>query len=445
MGINALEQYPFYMGLIVSRMVGGITTNLLSSVFETWLDTESRKRGLDSETYEIIMRDSVLVSNMAAIASGYMAHILAERLGPVGPFEGAVSCTGIALVVVMLAWTENYGGTMEKGNHYSTNDDDNNNNNNNNQTQTICQSIQQYLTEAANAFASDSRVLRVGIIQGLTVGALQIFIFLWSPTLQSFAKFAPAKNSLGLDRHGEPAYGLIFGAFMAAGVMGSLCSPIIRKLVTRLLTPLTNKQTMDTVLIEGEGEIRPMAVEFLAAACYLLCAILLWVPCWVSKTSPMSFSHSLQAFLCYEFLVGVTMPCEGVIRSLYIPSDARATMMTLPRMIVNIAVSLGVVSTTLVRYVQCAVCGVQCAACSWVTKNAEIAVTTTHCFGDFSAFVFGSYFSFHHACFLLWLRCFLTLYLAVSLSLSFSTYIYMYVYIYINIVHKWHLVPLPVS
>ena len=78
--INMLEQYPFLTGLIVSRMIGGFTTNLLSSVFETWLDTEYRRRGFQKEKYEIIMRDSVIVSNMAAICSGYLAHILADPI-----------------------------------------------------------------------------------------------------------------------------------------------------------------------------------------------------------------------------------------------------------------------------------------------------------------------------------------------------------------------------
>ena len=329
-GINMLEQYPFLTGLIASRMVGGITTNLLSSVFETWLDTEYRARGFDEEKYEIIMRDSVIVSNTAAIASGYLAHVLAEKLGPVGPFEGAVGCTVIAFGVVMVMWTENYGSVQgtEDGNS---------------------KSVQDYLIEAIDVFKSDSRVLRVGIIQGLTVGSLQIFIFLWSPTLQNFAKNAPA-GALGLDSDGEPAYGLIFGAFMAAGVLGGLCSPFIRKAVTVLLTPLS-KGKVETINIEGEGEIRPMAVEFLTAFCYIMGAFLLMVPCLVAESAASSFTSSLVAFIILEFTVGVSMPCEGVIRSLYIPSDARATMMTLPRMIVNIAVSVGVVSTTLFRYV----------------------------------------------------------------------------------------------
>jgi MFS family permease len=85
--INGLEQYPYLIGLVASRMIGGFTTNLLCQVFETWLDTEYRLRGLEKEKYEIIMRDSVIVSNLAAIFSGYLAHVLAESYGASGPFR----------------------------------------------------------------------------------------------------------------------------------------------------------------------------------------------------------------------------------------------------------------------------------------------------------------------------------------------------------------------
>ena len=108
-GINLLEQYPLFVGLIASRVVGGITTNLLFSVFESWLVTEHRKQGFDEDKLEIILRDTTIVSNSAAIISGYMAHYLASMLGPVGPFEGAVTCTWVALVMVGLLWSENYG------------------------------------------------------------------------------------------------------------------------------------------------------------------------------------------------------------------------------------------------------------------------------------------------------------------------------------------------
>jgi MFS family permease len=321
--INLLEQYPVLPGLIISRMVGGITTNLLSTVFDAWLDTEYRRRGLDKEGYEIIMRDSVIVSNLSAIGSGYLAHILAERYGAVGPFEGAVTCTSIALIVVMFLWTENYGC----GEHQ-------------------VKEMKEFLGDAMAAFKSDKRTLRVGIIQGLTCASIQIFIFLWSPALRHFAKSAP-KGAIGLDGNGEPAYGLIFGAFMAAGVLGGLAAPSIRRLASYFLSPLA-KNGFETIIVEGEENVRPMAVEMLSSLCYATSALLLFVPCIVPGDGAHSFSICLFSFLIYEFMVGLYLPCEGVIRSIYFPAEGRASIMTLPRIIVNCAVSLGVVSTTVI-------------------------------------------------------------------------------------------------
>ena len=111
--INYFEQYPIFLGLFLSRVLGGVTTNLLFTVFESWLVTEHRKRAFEEEKLEIILRDSTIVSNSAAIVSGYLAHCLAAAFGPVGPFEGAVAFTAVALVVVGLLWSENYGGDRQ--------------------------------------------------------------------------------------------------------------------------------------------------------------------------------------------------------------------------------------------------------------------------------------------------------------------------------------------
>jgi MFS family permease len=323
-GINSLEQFPFLSGLIVSRMVGGITTNLLSTVFEAWADTEYRKRGFSDSQYETLMRDSVVVSNLAAIASGYLAHVLAEAMGPKGPFEGAVTCTALAFGVVFFLWSENYGSSRSS-------------------KASVTNAFLE-LKDTVNDIKADSRILRVCITQGLTMGSLHIFIFLWSPVLKDYA-MSVHSSQFGLDAHGEPAYGLIFGAFMAAGVVGGLCSPSVRKMVTLILSPLTKSTVPEVVTVDGEGEVRPMAVEFQAATCYILCAILLFVPVVLNVSDPSSFGIALFSFFCYEILVGVYFPCEGVIRSIYMPPGARGSMMTIPRIIVNLAVALGVIST----------------------------------------------------------------------------------------------------
>ena len=362
MWINLLEQYPFLSGLLVSRMVGGITTNLLSSVFESWLDTEFRNRShalasfgtdtstindddtttttasdimraeedegnLDKNQYELIMRDSVIVSNLASIASGYLAHILAEKYGSVGPFQGAVTCTGIALVVISMLWTENYGvrsheedGGVETEGYDSL-------------ERRTTKSVMDYIKEAIVIFRSDSKILWLGIIQGLSTGSLQIFIFLWSPTLNSFTSnninirsrtrnsggdgrdaLLPTLFSWAVDGVGDPAYGLIFGAFMAVGVSGGLCAPYLRRAVGRIFSNKEDASEQDIVIVKTEGpNDRPIELEFLIGANYMVSALLVLVPPFLSTSSPESFPIALAAFLMYEFLVGLNMPCEGVI------------------------------------------------------------------------------------------------------------------------------------
>lgn len=279
-GINLLEQFPFLSGLIVSRVVGGVTTNLLSTVFEAWLDTEYRNRGFADEQYETLMRDSTVVSNLAAIASGYLAHVLAEALGPVGPFEGAVSCTAIAFVVIAFLWTENYGksGAIAAASNDAAGaakiekegtDGDSESSALTEDSVDVKRNPWEELKATISYIRSDSRILRVCITQGLTLGSLHTFIFLWSPLLKEFTA-GTSGGEWGLDSHGEPAYGLIFGAYMAAGVLGGLCSPACRRLVTLLLSPLVKSTVPETVTVDGEGPVRPMDVEFQGAICYFL-------------------------------------------------------------------------------------------------------------------------------------------------------------------------------
>jgi len=317
-GINLMEQYPLFIGLIFSRVIGGITTNLLFSVFESWLLTEHRKQGFAEEKLEVILRDSTIVSNSAAIVSGYIAHSLAASFGPVGPFEGAVTFTWCALLLVAMLWTENYGSESSE-----------------------VVSVRSHMVGAFQTIIGDSKISRIGLIQGLTEGSLQTFVFLWSPALRSFAHSAP-KMALGLDNDGEPAYGLIFGGFMACGVVGGVVEPLMRKLVSSAAADFKRRNIKDN----GSAT----EVGLLCAACYLLSAILLFTPCLVEKDSSYSFSICLGAFMLYEFLVGLYMPCEGVLRSIFMPNKSTCSLMTMLRVIVNVSVALGVISTNYISF-----------------------------------------------------------------------------------------------
>jgi len=324
--INLLEQYNVLAGLIISRVVGGITTNLLCSVFEAWLVTEHRKRGFCEEKLETIMRDSVVTSNLSAIASGYLAHVLALWYGPVGPFEGAVACTFVALLLVLTKWDENYGSSLPG-----------------------VKSVSTYMSEASATIISDPKIYKVGIIQGLADGTLQTFVFLWSPALRHFSTKAAllADNSLilGLDENHEPVYGLIFGSFMACGVLGGLCEPSVRKVVASIHSKRVQKKDNT----RGNEEAST-GVELLAAISYMVCACFLATPLLVPNDSSYAFTFSLVAFLMYEFLVGLYMPCEGVIRTMYMPNDSICSLMTMLRVIINVLVAAGVYSTNFISF-----------------------------------------------------------------------------------------------
>jgi MFS family permease len=47
--INWLEHYSDFRTLLLGRVLGGISTNLLFSAFESWMATEHRKRGFPEE------------------------------------------------------------------------------------------------------------------------------------------------------------------------------------------------------------------------------------------------------------------------------------------------------------------------------------------------------------------------------------------------------------
>uniref|UniRef100_A0A7S1BRI0 Molybdate-anion transporter n=1 Tax=Corethron hystrix TaxID=216773 RepID=A0A7S1BRI0_9STRA len=344
--INVLEQNQILAGLFVARIVGGITTNLLFTVFESWLVTEHRKKGFAEDKLEIILRDSVISSNISAIASGFIAHQLANYLGAVGPFEGAVGFTFVALILVATQWAENYGSES-----------------------TEIKSISSYMREAFVTIKKDSKIARIGIIQGLAEGCLFTFVFLWSPILTQFASLIRDKDDFvfGLDSNNEPAYGLIFGGFMACGAIGGFLEPRLRKLIQHFLdhfTPVNERLSCQslsssdsTELTEGNSsvgsgddndcETNKLTVQLLASFCYFLAAIFISVPYYVQNMES-SFILTLGSFLMYEFLIGVYMPCEGVIRSIYMPNDAICSMMNMLRVVVNFAVAIFVISTNII-------------------------------------------------------------------------------------------------
>lgn len=320
--INSIEQIPVFNGLIVGRVLGGLTTNIFCSVFESYLITEVRNRGFSEDQLEHVLCDSTIIGNSSSILSGLMAHSLAIHYGAVGPFQGAVAITAIALILIAFNWTENYG-TLDDAEAQKTN------------------TIWEYVKSACRTIKNNPSIARIGVIQGLVEGTLETFLFLWSPALTMFAMSAPI-GTTGLDENGDPAYGLIFGLFMLFAVTGSILAPLARKGLTSLSTskePVISKQTDD-------DRIDPLPVNILCSLFYFASALLFLTPCVTKKDSPLGFSICLFSFVMFEFMVGAYEPLEGIVRSIYIPSGQVCSIVNVLRVLTNLFIAIGVYSTT---------------------------------------------------------------------------------------------------
>ena len=86
-----------------------------------------------------------------AVVAGIVAQVMEDYLGHIGPFQGAIALTALALLLI-LRWDENYG-EEHAGDHSKS-------------------SLYHQFIEGWKATASDSRIWRIGMTQALSEGAM---------------------------------------------------------------------------------------------------------------------------------------------------------------------------------------------------------------------------------------------------------------------------------
>jgi MFS family permease len=158
--INVMEHSTNFTILLMGRVLGGISTNLLFSAFESWMTTEHRRKGFPESWLSRTYSQCSIVNGTTAILAGILAQLLEDALGHIGPFQGAVALTVCALVLV-LRWEENYG-EEQSGDRASS-------------------SLVNQFMDAWRTTVSDSRVWRIGLTQALSEGAMYTFVFMVRP------------------------------------------------------------------------------------------------------------------------------------------------------------------------------------------------------------------------------------------------------------------------
>jgi MFS family permease len=295
--INVLEHFDSFPILIFGRILGGISTNLLFSAFESWMTTEHRKRGFPEVWLSHTYSHCSIGNGTMAIMAGIVAQVLEDSFGHIGPFQGAVALTALALILV-LGWEENYG-EEHAGDHESS-------------------SLMHNFTEGWKKTVSDSRIWRIGLTQALSEGAMYTFVFMWVPTL------------LSLNPPGGVPTGCVFSSLMMAITIGGIMYPALQALVTKFLAK------------------KDSASEVTASIVYFLASLSMFVPVLcVSTSSPGSHCQEmiLASFLVVEFCVGLFMPVAGTLRSKYVPDSLQGAILNIFRLPLNTIVVSGTYAT----------------------------------------------------------------------------------------------------
>ena len=109
---------------------------------------------------------------MTAILAGIISQILEDKFGHIGPFQGAIALTVLALLMV-LPWNENYGESS--GNEDST--------------------LYKQFSQGWKTTLSNSNVWKIGLTQALSEGAmytvskmqpLQLFLHIYNSNFLQF-------------------------------------------------------------------------------------------------------------------------------------------------------------------------------------------------------------------------------------------------------------------
>ena len=256
-----------FIWLFIGRIFGGISTSMLFSTFESWYVYEHTETyDFPSEWISVTFSKATFWNGLLAINAGVFSNVFAETLnfGPVSPFMLAIPFLVTAGVIIYRTWNENYGNK----------DID----------------LPKSCMEGLRTILFQENILYLGIVQSLFEANMYIFVFQWTPILDT----------------GKTPLGMVFASFMVCIMIGSSLYSIL----------LSKKYTSEQILL--------LAVSL---------AIISMTICIFTNNNPFV---SFLSFLLLELGVGLYFPSIGYLRSQVIPEDLRASIMNWFRVPTNI-------------------------------------------------------------------------------------------------------------
>mmetsp|Transcript_8526 Transcript_8526/g.18434 ORF Transcript_8526/g.18434 Transcript_8526/m.18434 type:complete len:506 (-) Transcript_8526:124-1641(-) len=312
------KHFKSFWVLMIGRLLGGIATSLLFSVFEAWLIGAHGSANVMSHLGKSFS-SAQYGNSIIAIVAGQIANRAANYAefkptsegsgfytgGYLGPFD--VSMVALILVGILASslWEENYG---EK----SADDDDHDDSSKDEKTSAV--------GALKGAFSTTIRspdILSCGIISSLFEGSMYIFVFMWTPALTTLSK-----EELG-DEFDSLPFGVIFSTFMVCCMAGSsLFSIAMEKMKPEQLA----------VIVFGIAATAFALVVFSGSA-----------------------TSTFLAMNLFEMCVGMYFPSMGTMKGMIVPEDKRAAIYNLFRIPLNFIVLFSLLTdlTPRVSFILC--------------------------------------------------------------------------------------------
>jgi hypothetical protein len=278
-GHCATKHWGMFGMLMLGRVLGGISTSLLFSVFDSWLVSESQREGFDGEQLGNTFSLAYFGSSVAAIAAGQFGE-LAANLAPltsigggmyyggyITPFDLANVCLVLCMLYVSTYWSENYGQSHgSSGSNFG---------------------------KALSVMFDDKKILLCGLICSSFESSMFIFVFNWTPCLME-------------PHQPVPPFGHIFTGFMIFCLLG-----------TRVYAYLAKTMAVEKIAVMVMGTS-------------LLCHLTVYLFTNVQVR--------FVAFLAFEMMVGLYFPVIGTLKGDIVPEDMRSTIYNIYRLPLNVIV-----------------------------------------------------------------------------------------------------------
>ncbi|VEU42926.1 unnamed protein product [Pseudo-nitzschia multistriata] len=293
------KHFKSYSVLMVGRLLGGVSTSLLFSVFEAWLIKAHADADLPKQCLPKSFSWAAFGNSAVAIMAGVVANHIASS-SPMVPVSGNIYMGGylnpfdLAIVALVLCasgayllWEENYGSSSSEGTQHGGESETN-------EKKAGNAAWYAGLKNALTAALHNRDIFLCGIISSLFEGSMYIFVFMWTPLLKA------------LEEDSNLPFGLIFATFMVCCMTGSsLFSIVVEKYPVEKLG----------IVVFGVGAI---AMSIVALE--------------VSETV------SFLGMNLFEMCVGMYFPIMGTMKGGIVPEDKRAAIYNLYRIPLNFIV-----------------------------------------------------------------------------------------------------------